>query len=101
MDDKSMLRFYMKSFDNKQRYLDEIHKLKNRSPDLESVYYQEEGRDVSRHVKKTLKEQGIKGHFVVLINTIVASAASEKELKEAIVRLVPEAKQLWLYTFKI
>lgn len=100
-NDEEMLRFYMKSFDNKIRYEDEIHRLKKKSEELEAVYYQEEARDYARHPKKILKEQGIKGHFGVLIHTIVASAPTEKELDENIVKILPADKQLWIYKFKI
>ena len=100
-DDEEMLRFYMKSFDNKMRYEEEIRELKKKSKELESVYYQEEAREMSRHFKKTLKQNGVRGHFAVLINTIAASGATEKELQDAIAKIIPEDKRPWLHVFKI
>jgi len=100
-NDEEMLGFYMKSFDNKMRYEEEIRKLKNKSKELEAVYYREEARDFARHPKKEFKEQGIKGCFAVLIHSVVASGQSEKDLKENISKIVPEEKQSWVYTFKL
>ncbi|MBU1989094.1 MAG: hypothetical protein KKD94_06475 [Nanoarchaeota archaeon] len=100
-NDEEMLRFYMKSLDNKQRHFDEINELKNKSKELEATYYQEEARDLSRHFKKSLKKSGVKGYFSVLVDTVVAGAAAENELKGAINKIVPEDKKPWLYTFKI
>jgi len=100
-NDEEMLRFYMKSFDNKMRYEENITQLKNKSKELESVYYQEEGRDFARNPKKEFKEQGIKGYFAVFIHSIIASGQSEKELKENISKIVPKEKQNWIYTFKL
>ncbi len=100
-NNEELLRFYMKSFDNKMRYEDEIHELKNKSKELEAIYYQEEARDYARHPKKQFREQGIKGHFAVLIHSVVASGLSEKELKENVEKIIPKDKQSWIYTFKI
>ncbi len=95
------LRFYMKSLENKMRYEKEIKKLKNKSKELEAVYYQEEARDFARHPKKEFKEHGIKGHFAVLIHSVIASGQSEIELKDNISKIVPENKHSWIYKFKL
>jgi len=100
-DDEEMLRFYMKSFENKMRYEKEINQLKKRSKELEGIYYQEEGRDFARSFKKSLKEIDIKGHFAVLNNVIVASGTDEKELMKAAGKIVPKDKLSWVYTFKV
>lgn len=100
-NDEEMLRFYMKSFDNKMRYEKKIHTLKNKSKELEAVFYQEEARDFARIPKKELKEQGIKGHFAVLIHNVVASGQTEKELRENISKIVPEDRISWIYTFRL
>ena len=101
LNDEEMLRFYMKSSDNKMRYQEDIHKLKNKSSELEAVYYQEEAKEFSRIFKKSLKEAGIKGYFAVLNNVIVASAENENELHTNINKIVPKEKLDWISTFKI
>ncbi len=99
--DEEMLRFYFKSEGNRDRYYSEIEKLRKKSHYMEAVYYQEEAVINARDIKKSLKAQGIKGHFAVLVNSVVASALTEKELDENIKKIVPENKQSWIYRFKI
>jgi hypothetical protein len=100
-NDEELLRFYMKSFDNKCRYGEEIRRLKGKSKELEAIYCQEEARDYARHPKKVLKGLGVKGHFAVLLHSVVASGLSEEELKENMTRIVPEGKRSWVYTFRL
>lgn len=99
--DEEMLRFYFKSQDTRDRYYDKIEKLRRKSPELEAVYYQEEARIIGRDMKKSLKLRGIKGHFAVLVNAVVASGISEKDLDENVKKIVPSDKQSWLYRFKL
>ena|SRR3989344_2724872 len=99
--DEEMLRFYFKSENTRDRYYNEIEKLRRKTPALEAVYYQETAGVLARDIKKSLKSQGIKGHFAVLVNAVVASALTEKELEENIKKIVPESKQSWIYRFRI
>ncbi|MDP2749952.1 MAG: hypothetical protein Q8O89_03920 [Nanoarchaeota archaeon] len=100
-DDEEMLRFYMKSVDNKFKYGEEIKKLKKKSKELEAIFCQEEARDYARGSKKMLKDLGIKGYFAVLLHTIVASGESEKELRANMEKIIPEDKRNWIYEFKL
>ena len=99
--DEELLRFYFKSQDTRDRYFEEIEKLSKKSPLLEAIYYQEEAGIIARGIKKSLKSQGIKGHFAVLVDAVVASALTEKELDENIKKIVPENRRSWIYRFKI
>lgn len=99
--DEDLLKFYLKSRDTRNRYYEEIEKLRRKSPELEAIYYREEAGIVTRDIKKSLKLRGIKGHFAVLVNAIVASGATQKELEKNILQIVPEGKKSWLYKFKI
>ena len=96
-----MLRFYLKSQNSRERYDEEIKKLRKKSQKLESIYYQEEAGLAARDIKKNLKARNVKGHFALLVNSVVASGLDEKELEENIKKIVPEDKQSWLYRFKI
>jgi len=80
--DEEMLRFYFKSGDTRDRYFEKMEKLRKKSPQLEAVYYQETAGVLARDIKKSLKSQGITGHFAVLVNAVVASALTEKEFEE-------------------
>ena len=99
--DEDTLRFYMKTQDTRDRYFEEIEELSKKSPVLEAIYYQEEAGIIARDIKKSLKLRGIKGHFAVLVDAVVASALTEKELEENIKKIVPESKQSWVYRFRI
>ena len=101
ISDEEMLRFYFKSGDTRDRYFENIDKLRKKSPQLEAVYYQETAGVLARDIKKSLKLQDITGHFAVLVNAVVASALTEKELEENIKKIVPESKQSWIYRFRI
>ena len=99
--DEDMLRFYFKTQDNRDRYYEEIEKLRKKSPELESIFYQEEAGVISRDIKKSLKANKVKGYFAVLVNAVVASGLTEKELEENVKKIVPFDKQTWLYRFKL
>jgi len=99
--DEDTLRFYMKTQDTRDRYFEEIEELSKKSYVLEAIYYQEEAGIIARDIKKSLKLRGIKGHFAVLVNAVVASALTEKELEENIKKIVPENRQSWIYRFRI
>jgi len=100
-NEKELLRFYMKSIDNKLRYEPEINQLRKKSKDLEAVYYQEEARNFSRHPKKMLKEFGIKGHFAVMFHSVIASGSTKKELQNNMAKIVPQEKRTWIHTFNL
>ena len=99
--DEDLLRFYFKSEGTRNTYFEKMEKLRKKSPALEAVYYQETAGVLARDIKKSLKLQGVKGYFAVLVNVVIASALTEKELGENIKKMVPESKQSWIYRFKI
>lgn len=100
-NDEELLIFYMKSLDNKLRYTKEIRTLKDKSKELEAIFYREEARDFARAIKKDFKEHSIKGFFAVFITSVVASGTTEKEMKDLVEKIVPEDKRNWIYTFKL
>ena len=99
--DEEMMRFDVKSQEDRDRYYEEIEELRKKSAMLEAVYHQEEAGIISRNIKKSLKANGIKGHFAVLADAVAASGSNEMELEENIKKIVPENKQSWIYRFKI
>lgn len=101
VSDEEILRFYMKSRDSMNRYWEEINKLRIKSSELEAVYYQEWAKNSARAIKKNLKRNGIKGHFAVLDEAVIASATSPKKLDENAKAVVPEDKLKWIYKFKL
>ena len=101
ISDEEMLRFYMASEGSLERYWKKINSLKTKSKELEAIYHQELARHSARAIKKNLKTNGIKGYFAVLGESVVAGAASNKKLDDALVDIVPQDKVRWLYRFKI
>ena len=99
--DADLIRFYLKSEANRDRYYEKIEKLRKKSPELEAIYYQEEAGIISREIKKNFKVNKVQGHFAVLINSVIASGIDKAELEENIKKIAPQNKQSWIYRFKI
>lgn len=100
-NDADLLRFYMRSEENRGRFWEKIDDLIEKSTELMNVYNYEMGRINSRQIKSEIKKQGLKGHFAVLFSQVIASGKDETELEKHISLLVPEEKQGEVYTFKI
>lgn len=80
--DKELLKFYLKSQSNRDRYYEEIDELKIKSPELEKIYYQEISKVNSRYIKEKINEKNISGWFAVLEDVIISSGKSKEELLE-------------------
>lgn len=87
--DEEMLRFYMASESGIDRYYQKINTLKTKSKELEAVYNQELARHAARAIKKNLKISGLKGHFAVFGENIVASAINNKNLDNNLADIIP------------
>lgn len=98
---EELLRFYMRSEANRNKYYSEIIDLKGKSPDLNNIYHQELGKSNSRWIKKQIKQTGINGFFAVLDNVIVASGSSKKVLLKNIEEILPEEKKEHIHIFKV
>jgi len=100
--DEELLRFYLKSQSNRDRFYEEIHKLKAKSPALGKIYFQEMGKFNSRDFREKIKKRNISGWFAVLEDVIVSSGKTEKELLRNLDEMLGD-KQLIesLYVFKV
>lgn len=101
LPETELLRFYMKSEVNRDKFYDAIEKLMEKSPELLAIHNYEWGRIHAKNIKAELAKQGIKGYFAVLMNTVVASSTEKKKLEEAIKKIVPSEKQNQVYTFEL
>jgi hypothetical protein len=99
--DDDLLRFYMKSESNRDKFWNKIDDLVIKSPKLLSIYNYEMGRINSRHIKSQIKIQGIQGNFAVLFSQVIASGKTKKELQQNIFLIVPKEKQGDIYTFEV
>lgn len=99
--DEELLKFYMKSETNRDRFWEEIETLRTKSSQLEALYHREHGRVLSSKIKRKLKEIRATGHFAAVDNVIVASAPTKKELDARVTEIMPEEKKEWVHWFKI
>lgn len=99
--EEELLKFYLKSKDNRREYNDEINKILRKNPLLLKLYYQELGKSNTREVRKRLSELGvINGWFAVFNDTVIASGNNEAEVKNQINKIVPEHKRDYIYLFR-
>jgi hypothetical protein len=100
--DEELLRFYLKSQQNRDRYWEDILVLIERNPALRLLYHQEMGKIHARNYRKRFNEIGInKGWLVVLEGLVVASGGSKNEAEQAVKRIVPPDKRDWVYCFQL
>jgi len=97
-----MLKFYLKSEQNREYYWDEIEELAFKSSGLMNLYHQEMGKIHARRFKKKLREMGFKNTwFAVLQGLIIASAPSKNNLLENLDNVLPAGKAPHVYTFHL
>ncbi|RLG13343.1 MAG: hypothetical protein DRN71_05015 [Candidatus Nanohalarchaeota archaeon] len=99
--DEELLRFYMKTEQNRGKYWEEIDELSEKSPELEAVYHQEYGRYRSRKARAGLRKVGVSGFFGMIDDTVIAGAQSRKEFDKIVKGLVPKEKMDWIFYFKV
>jgi hypothetical protein len=96
-----LLRFYLKTRQNRDRYWEDIWGLIGKKPALRLLYHQEMGKVHARHYKKKFNEIGIsKGWFAVLEGMVVASGGTRDEAEQAMKKIVPSEKRAWVYYFQ-
>ncbi len=101
VSDKELLEFYLKSEANRERYREEIEKLRKKNKLLENAYHLEQARFFARDLKKSLKQVGARGYFAVLESFIVASAKGPNELNTILGEVLPKEKLDLVFIFKI
>jgi hypothetical protein len=103
IDDEELLRFYMKTKENRERYADEAYELSQKNPELNALYHRELGRVASASLKRQLSKNGVKNgtYFGVLDDIIVASGTSQDDVEKTIKTILPAEKQNWVYIFRI
>lgn len=99
--DEEILKFYMKSGPNRDRFWEEIETLRTKNPQLEALYHREHGKHFSRKLKTKLKDIKATGHFAIVDNVVVASASTKKELDARITEILPKEKIEWVHQFRI
>ncbi len=91
----------MKSQANRDRYYEEIHKLRGKSPELSRIYSQEMGKFNSRDFREKIKEKNIDGWFAVFEDVIISSGKTEKELLKNLNEMLDKEMIESVHIFKI
>lgn len=100
--DEELLRFYLKSRQNREGYWEDIWELIGKKPALRTLYHQEMGKIHARHYKKRFREVGINhGWFAVFEGLIVAGGVTKDEAEQAAKKIVSSEKRAWLYCFQL
>jgi len=99
--DEELLKFYLKSEINWDRYWEEIETLRSKNSRLDAFFHQEQGKHFSRKIKRKLKEIRATGHFAVVDNVVIASAPTKKELDTRVAEILPKEKKEWIHQFRI
>jgi hypothetical protein len=101
VSDEDLLRFYMKSELNQDRFFEQIEELKDKSSELKAIYNCEMGRINARHIKKQLINQNVKGHFAILFSQVISSGTTKKELENNLEKIIPKEREKEVYIIKI
>jgi len=100
--DAELLRFYLRTESNRQRYREEIERLINKNPHLLRIYHQEMGKIHARTYGKRLQEMGLSdAWFAILEGTIIASGTTQKQVKQILKEILPAEKRELAYIFHL
>lgn len=99
--DEDLLRFYLKSKQNREEFWEEINEILRKNPPLKNIYHNEIGKSYVREVKKIFSDISIKGGYFAIVNSqVITSGRSENEVKERLKEILPEDKISSAHIFK-
>ena len=100
--DEELLKFYLKSKQNREQYWEDIQGLFRKKPALRLLYHQEMGKIHARHYRKGFLAIGItQGWFALLEGLVVASGLSRDEAEQAAKKIVPSEKRAYVFYFRL
>jgi hypothetical protein len=101
VSEEDMLRFYMKTEANRDRFLEEIEEMQGKNAIFHNVFMQESGRINSRPIKKQLRSNNIKKvWFALLDNIVVASGKTKQDLEKNVADVIPVEQREALFIFQ-
>ncbi len=87
------LRFYMKNKRNRDRFADEIDRLREQGPELERIYHQELGKARARSLGRTLRDLDLNEAYVAIYeDQVVATGRTESEVRDILADIMPGGK---------
>ncbi len=100
--DSEKLRGFLRSQDSRDIHWEEIEELKNKSPELLSVFSEEMGRVHARVYRKRLKEIGVKeGWFGLIDGMIITGGKTRDDVEKALKSLIPREMMALAYIFQL
>ncbi len=92
--DAEQLRFFTKNKRNRERYADEIAKLKDQSEELARIYHQQLGKARARSLGRTFRELELEEAYVAIYDEqVVATAPTEAKLRETLEAIMPDGRE--------
>ena len=100
--DAELLRFYLRTESNRQRYGEEIERLISKDFNLLRIYHQEMGKIHARAYGKRLREIGLSdAWFAILEGTIIASGTTQDQVKQILKEILLTEKRELAYIFHL
>jgi hypothetical protein len=100
--DADMLKFYLRTRENRERYWSEIGDLVAKDRELAVLFHQQMGKAASRRIGKQLRTIGIAdAWFGILEGTVVAGGKSKSEAMRGANALVPKDMRDCVYYYHL
>lgn len=91
--DAEKLRFYTKNRENRERFAEEIQRLRNESEELARIYHQQIGKGRARSLGREFRDMGLEEAYVAIYDgQVVATAPTESALQETLSEIMPDDK---------
>lgn len=89
--DAEKLRFYTKNKENRERFAEEINRLKNESEELARIYHQQIGKGRARSLGREFREMGLDEAYVAIYDgQVVATAPTESAVRDTLSDIMPD-----------
>lgn len=89
--DAERLRFYTKNQESRERFADEIERLREQSDELERICHEQLRKANARRLGREFRDLGLREAYVALYDgQVVATAPTEDALEETLSSIMPE-----------
>ncbi len=89
--DAERLRFYTKNEGNRERFAEEIERLRDQNDELERIYHEQIGKAQARRLGREFRDLGLREAYVAIYDgQVVATAPTEDALHETLSSIIPE-----------
>ena len=100
--DAAKLKTYLKNEGNRENYWHEIQSLKEKSPELEQLYYQEMGKAYAKKHSKILRGIGLKDVWFAWFEAMpIASGKTRADVEQTVKQILPLKQRKFVYFFHL